>query len=492
MTAQLVIKYVRDLDAYVQAQRDAGTDTLDTMRRQAITVATQIANINTLSVPEATELSQVIHNSSFSQDDKHALIKKVDGHAASACGAKTDSRGQQNCDGFLFMLTAQDWEYIKSASRTGKINAVATRANAWGIGCPSEKLCGMMAIQIAVHGFSNDSPSVADLHDLKIDIHHKIKALDIASRAPFAHRNRYPRDPKELPLEVINFAFKGEAIVNPPDGLVDAYNRISAGPKFLRNHRTSRSGSPPAAAARQPDAFPNASQMQGTPWEQWNQFQQMMQFMRTHQGSPGSPPASSHDGCLLTFPELRQAQVGSPPSMGATPYQKTLGSWKPRTAQMLTDGGAHNAPEPSDDPSSASDGPLGALKVAMEANLLACADAKAVKKADAKDETAAKAKPAAKAKTKAAKLKARLAAEKVSRKMNNTQAFFFSYRSILTASAPAHLCAVIVTRSICYSNSSARWWWSACKSICADRVLRVLAFSLVEPCTVWFASRCSL
>ena len=184
MTAMLVIKYIRDLDAYTRSQLAAGINTADTLRRQVASVSVQIDNLPILTMTDANELSTAISESVFNNADQATILQKLDDRAQHASGSSTDGRGQQISDGHLNYYTQADWDTVRNASRTGKIDAFCTRQNKWGIGCPSERLCGSIGAAILVHGSPQSTPTAQDLHDMKTDVHNRIKTLDAMQRAP--------------------------------------------------------------------------------------------------------------------------------------------------------------------------------------------------------------------------------------------------------------------------------------------------------------------
>ena len=136
----------------------------------------------------------------------------------------------------------------------GLVDYLADVANNWGITCPSEYLSGRIACLCFAMDKDTPNPSKQHLKDKKEDVRSAIKKAMDNTPFPFEHIPKYPRNPNDLSEDLKTYALKGDAVAEPPPGVVEKVNTL-LGRKFLRVTKRDSGTSEPAVQQQQQSPF---------------------------------------------------------------------------------------------------------------------------------------------------------------------------------------------------------------------------------------------
>ena len=161
---QQMVEAVSKLDKYIVDQQAKGHDCHQTIASYVRKFTVQLQSIDAVHVDTdaAGELQNHFRALGWLSEDQHQHLQNVvetkhSAHAESFRASKY--RDQQNADDFEHMMLASDWSIIEAHGQSDAINAICSRANAWGIVTASEKLKGRMATIIALWNLRDPNPA---------------------------------------------------------------------------------------------------------------------------------------------------------------------------------------------------------------------------------------------------------------------------------------------------------------------------------------------
>ncbi len=341
MDVSELIAHIEAVQSY--AASHGGSDETRILTSQGVALLSHIANAGPISLPDATRITKALSTSSFPEAATQAAMKAVDDRVLQqtrmssgnrSCGVA--DRGQQSCPGFPYYLVDDDWADIAAHTNGFGMNVetVSFRAKRWGISCPKESLCGLMA-SIIWSARQMGVPNAVKLKSLKDAIHTAIKDKDATEpRYPFVHRRMFPWSPQDMSNAEIQYAV-GDAMFPEldPSFLADI-QQIQSGPKFLRKTASQIKQTEPDRALEPPKTHPlhhsDANAM--VPCATTAGMQLF--------GGMGNPMMAQ----FLQWQNMQQAafqnDTNTPmqrlPSPGASVKREHLTQWRPRVASAAS------------------------------------------------------------------------------------------------------------------------------------------------------------
>ena len=235
MDATQIIKDHNAIATFIASQGTLGRPTESIKHSQFKQLCAKIDGMHGITAEDATLISSAFEEGPWNDNQKCELATHVATKLSSA-PAGGAGRKTQTCDHFENFLNLKRMMVLKSdASITIKIEEIAACAAEIGLRCGNEHALGRMTAVISVIGVGS-MLDIATLHDIKVRISERIKALDKKQPYPHSHITTYPILPADLSPEMWNYAYGegDEAPIDPPGLAVVAAINTEASRKFLR------------------------------------------------------------------------------------------------------------------------------------------------------------------------------------------------------------------------------------------------------------------
>ena len=199
---------------FVEGQGALGRDITAVLQLQANSMLLKLKQLKGLTMRDATSFTTAISTGPWAPEQKSSLGECIGALATSGVGAVKVRRKMQSLVHLENYLTNAEWEQLQTKTLVGsKVNMIAARLWTLGIACPSEPTLHKAA-SIACQ---SERISTTDFDGYKKQLQQEVKRLDKTQAWMNIERVvKFPPSPKELPLEVYQYAYSNEEPIDCP------------------------------------------------------------------------------------------------------------------------------------------------------------------------------------------------------------------------------------------------------------------------------------
>ena len=376
---------IGQLKELVKVQREAGLQVEGPLEMQVQSLCSQIAALRSCSTADATHLTSAISDGPFTPTQMQTLGTSIQTRsmqsASQAQGGGAQGREQQFGQYFMHYFLQGDWDMMTSKdTEDGKIEVLCERAHKWGVSCPSEDLQGVLAVSVLVGAIGEKSPPPGRIRGLMKVIQKELKRLDKLRRHPLPHMPKYPRNPMELPQDLVEMACRRDQPAKRGD-IEAVADKILNGPKFKRGTASSYKDSSSSGGGQPPDTGAIVPTAPATPGflaapppfqpfqpQQAQQIQQMQHYCQLMMMMQQQVAAAANGGVNLTYAPGFGGVPPTRPDVGAKARAPgTARGGAPAEEIDKSDGADEEMPEVEGDP-------LAELNDSMKKNIRARKD----------------------------------------------------------------------------------------------------------------------
>ncbi len=209
------------VDQFVRMQTAAGHDSCSILEQHMKAAEHRIGNLKlAITTAQASQLTSVIVDGPWTADQKKRLAAVVSDLLGSVAGKTKARRRMQSCVHFENYLSEAEWVSLRSeAMRVHKIQQLAARAHSVGILCPTETTTFRITCILSKCDNIAGTEAMETAH---ADLKKAIKSMDAKRTYPHTYLEEFPRFPRELPIEMFNYAYMDGAPVDTNIAELDA------------------------------------------------------------------------------------------------------------------------------------------------------------------------------------------------------------------------------------------------------------------------------